>query len=103
MGDNKTVIRWALIATEGELIEIVAQAIHRGTWTSIAPTEEEYEKVIGYRPKLWKTDAPWDTNPAELAEHERDDYRNEAREVIRMLASLDGRDSTKQDAPKETP
>jgi hypothetical protein len=64
-----------------ELIEKVAEIIfrHRG---GVAP--EEYD-IIGAKQKEWKTDAPWDTNPDELCEHERDEYRTQARAVLDYL------------------
>jgi hypothetical protein len=64
-----------------DLVEKVAETIYR--YRACHP--EEYEQVMGQPMKLWKTDAPWDTNPNELAEHERDDYRRQARAVLNLL------------------
>jgi len=70
-----------------KLIELVAKAIYeRGTGTP-----EEFKAITGYEKRLWKTDAPWDTNPAELAEHERDDYRRMARAALSALLAIDGK------------
>jgi hypothetical protein len=63
-------------------IEFVAEAIYRGLY----PKENEH--AIG-RTRDWKTDAPWDTNPEELCEHERDEYRVAARKAIFVLRALD--------------
>jgi hypothetical protein len=65
-----------------ELIEQVAEIIYRHKG-GVAP--DEYEAVIGEKQKEWKTDAPWDTNPDELCEHERDEYRTQARAVLDHL------------------
>jgi hypothetical protein len=72
--------------TEAEtaLIERVAEAIFLAEYTFWCPLEE-YEKLMGTKPKVWKTDAPWDTNPDELAEHERDEYRWQAEAAIAVM------------------
>lgn len=64
------------------LVEEIAEIIyrHRG---GIAP--DEHEAVAGKPQKAWKTDAAWDTNPDELCEWERDEYRAQARAVLRVL------------------
>jgi len=68
-----------------KLVELVAKAIYeRGT-----ETPEEYKVITGYDKRLWKTDAPWDTNPDELAEHERDGYRRMARAALDALSERD--------------
>lgn len=67
-----------------DLVERVAEAIFLATYTGVAPLED-YERVVGIKPKVWKTDAPWDTNPGELAEHERDDYRWQAKAAIAAM------------------
>jgi hypothetical protein len=65
-----------------ELVEQIAEVIfqHAG---GMYP--HEYENIMGEKKKLWKTDAPWDTNPNELAEHERDEYRVQAQAVLKFL------------------
>jgi len=70
------------VSDDEKLVERIAEAIyrHRG---GISP--EEYETIMGKKQRAWKTDAPWDTNPDELCEHERDDYRVEARAVLDVL------------------
>lgn len=65
-----------------ELVEQVAEVIYRHKG-GIAP--DEYEAVAGKKQKEWKTDAAWDTNPDELCEWERDEYRVQARAVLRVL------------------
>ena len=57
----------------------VAEAIYRN---SGGLTDEDYLMVMGIPRLQWKTDAEWDTNPDELTEHERDDYRMMARAAI---------------------
>lgn len=70
-----------------KLVEQVAQAIYeRGT-----ETPEEYKAITGNDKRLWKTDAPWDTNPNELAEHERDDYRSMARAALGAMSDSKSR------------
>ncbi len=59
-----------------EKVERVAQAIFEHL------PLEEYEVMTGGRRKLWKTDAPWDSNPNELTEHAREDYRSMAKAAI---------------------
>jgi hypothetical protein len=68
------------------LIEEIAQVIYEN---SSGLTAEEYEQVFGVKPKFWKTDAPWDSRDDELAEHERDDYRWMARQVLEYLQVKD--------------
>lgn len=66
-----------------EFVDRVAQAIfHNGYGLS----DEEHEIATGVKRKLWETAAPWDTNPDELAEHERDDYRIMAQAAIEACA-----------------
>lgn len=40
------------------------------------------EDIHGKKRRVWMTDAPWDTNPDELCEWERDEYRTQARAVV---------------------
>ena len=65
-----------------ELIDKVAQAIYHNEGGF---TDEDFVASFGKLRKLWKTDAPWDTNPNELCEHERDDYRIMARAAIKAF------------------
>ncbi len=65
-----------------ELVEEIAETIYRHKG-GVVP--DEYETVTGSKQKAWKTDAPWDTNPDELCEWERDEYRLQARAVLRVL------------------
>ena len=68
-----------------DLVERVAETIylHEGGLGS----EEDWKAVHGDTPRLfWKTGAPWDTNPAELTEWRRDEYRAQARAALRVLA-----------------
>ena len=67
-----------------DLVERVAEAIFLARYTCVAPLED-YERIVGTKPKVWKTNAPWDTNPDELAEHERDDYRWMAKAAIEAM------------------
>jgi hypothetical protein len=74
------------------IVERMAEAIHRHKGGM--GDDEDWKAVMGDQPrKLWKTDAPWDSNPAELTEWQRDDYRAQARaafEVVeRQLATRD--------------
>ena len=66
------------VLIDTDLVEHVAEAIFRNSVCD----DEQYENIVGEPMKLWKTDAPWDTNPLELAEHERDDYRRMARSAL---------------------
>lgn len=68
------------------LVERVAEAIYRH---SGGITDEEHLAIFGVPRKAWKTDAPWDTNPNELAEHERDEYRMQARAAIQAVLGDD--------------
>ena len=69
-----------------ELIEKVAQAIYH---VSGGLDDEGYVKACGVARKVWKTDAPWDSNPDELCEHERDEYRVMARAAIHVILGED--------------
>lgn len=67
-----------------KLIEEVAEIIykHQGG----ASNEEDFEALNGCKLRLWKTDSPWDYNPKiELCEWERDDYRWQAKAVLKFL------------------
>jgi hypothetical protein len=68
--------------TQEELVEKIAETIFLYDG-GVDP--ERYEELIGKAKKAWKTDAPWDTNPNELCEWERDEYRTQAREVLKVL------------------
>lgn len=68
-----------------EIIDKVAEAIYRH---GNGMTDEEYEEHMGKPRRAWKTDAPWDANPDELAEWERDEYRVQAEAVVRTLKEL---------------
>ena len=65
-----------------ELVERVAEAIYH---VDGGMSDEDYLAETGEKRKLWKTDAPWDSNPEELAEHERDEYRMMAMAAIRAI------------------
>lgn len=65
-----------------ELVEQIAEAIYRNKG-GVAP--EEFEEITGKRQKDWKTDLPWDSNPDELCEWERDEYRQQAEAVLKVL------------------
>lgn len=67
------------------LIDEVAYTIYR----NVACSPETYEEITGEKLKLWKTDAPWDRNPDELTEWQRDDYRRAARAVLLKLQELE--------------
>lgn len=67
------------------VIEKVAEAIYQATWNNITDDPAYYEALMGHRSKLWKTGAPWDTNPDELTEHERDDYRCQAKAALKAM------------------
>jgi len=75
---------------EQEQVERVAEAIYH---TSGGMTDEDYEAVMCKRRRVWKTDAPWDTNPDELAEHERDEYRTMAKAAIAAMTMSQKRDT----------
>jgi hypothetical protein len=67
--------------SDGEaLVDRVAEAIYYGGMSA-----DDFERETGVKRLLWKTDAPWDSNPNELCEHERDDYREMARAAIEVL------------------
>jgi hypothetical protein len=55
-----------------DMIDAMAEAIYRHDG---GMTDEEYVAVQGKPRRAWKTDAAWDTNPDELTEWERDEYR----------------------------
>jgi len=75
----------SLYKDEDELIDMVAQAIYH---YSGGLTDEDYIEVFGNPRPLWETAAPWDSNPNEIAEHERDDYRVEARAALKALGLI---------------
>lgn len=69
-----------------EFIDKIAETIYlyKG---GICP--EEYEEVVGMPQKDWATDAPWDSRPGlELCEHERDEYRVQAKAVIEYIKHI---------------
>lgn len=71
-----------LRSADPELIERVAEAIYRNA-VSEPDDLAFYQAATGRdQPKVWKTSAPWDTNPDELTEHERDDFRRMARAAL---------------------
>jgi hypothetical protein len=49
---------------------------------------DEYEMITGVKKKMWMTNAPWDQDILELAEHERDEYRLQACQVVKYLRGL---------------
>jgi hypothetical protein len=70
-----------------DIIDKVAEIIYRtqGGCTY----EEEFEILTGRKPRLWKTDLPWDSQPdLELCEWERDDYRHQARSILKFLEKI---------------
>lgn len=64
------------------LIEEVAETLYRH---SSGMDDEQHELVEGKPRRAWKTAAPWDTNPDELCEWERDEYRIQARAVVALI------------------
>lgn len=62
-----------------DLRERIAEALYHNDG---GMSDEEYIKVTGKARRLWKTDAPWDTDPNELCEWERDEYRQMADAAI---------------------
>jgi len=64
------------------LIDQVAQIIYHNEG---GMDDSEWHEATGKYRKIWKTQEPWDTNPNELCEHERDEYRMQALEVLRFL------------------
>ena len=69
-----------------DLIEVIAEIIYLHQ-AGIYP--EEYEIIMGEKQKLWKTDKPWDSQPdIELLEHERDEYRTQAKAVVEYLKKI---------------
>lgn len=55
------------------LIDRVAEALYRNDG---GMNDAEFRSVFGKERRLWKTDAPWDSQAdVELCEHERDDWR----------------------------
>lgn len=71
-------------AWKQELVERVAEEIYR--YQVCEP--EEYEEFTGKPMRVWRTDAPWDTNPNELREHERDDYRRMAMAAMKTMREV---------------
>jgi len=72
-----------------EMVERAAEAIHRHEGG--LGDDADWKAMHGDTPrKLWKTDAPWDSNPAELTEWQRDDYRAQA--LAALLAASPRRD-----------
>jgi hypothetical protein len=72
----------------GARVEKMAEAIflHEG---GVGP--EQFLEVMGSAQKKWKIDAPWDTHPDhELCEHERDEYRLQARAALDALGLKHG-------------
>jgi hypothetical protein len=69
-----------------ELREKIAEAIYH---VDGGMTDEDYFYATGEKRRLWKTDAPWDTNPDELAEHERDGFRMMAEAAFRAVMGDD--------------
>ena len=65
-----------------EFVDLVAKTIflHEG---GLDP--KQWETFTGKAKKAWKTEAPWDTDPNELCEHERDEYRTQALMVIEVV------------------
>jgi len=61
------------------LLDRVAEAIYHA---HCGINCDGYRAAHGAPCKRWRTDAPWDSNPDELCEHERDDYRAEAQAAI---------------------
>jgi len=61
------------------LLDRVAEAIYHA---HCGLNCDGYRAAHGAPCKRWRTDAPWDSNPDELCEHERDDYRAEAQAAI---------------------
>jgi len=74
------------------IVERMAELIHRHEGGM--GDDEDWRAIMGDQPrKLWKTDAPWDSNPAELTEWQRDDYRSQARAAFEVVeAQLATRD-----------
>lgn len=51
-------------------------------------TDEQYLDYQGFPRRAWRTGALWDTNPNELCEWERDEYRVQAEAIVRVLKEL---------------
>ena len=65
-----------------DLIEKVAEAIYH---TEGGVTEEEFKIILGHGRRSWKTNASWDKNNDELREHERCEYRLQAKTVVELI------------------
>jgi len=63
----------SLVSAANERVERVAKAIYLAL---------NGDPENGFPARWWKTDAPWDSNPNELCEWERDEYRAIARAAI---------------------
>ena len=61
-----------------ELIEKVAKAIYKNSFCD----PEEYKEVVGIPMRAWQT------NPDELTEHERDDYRRMAVAAVAAVVGM---------------
>ncbi len=69
---------------ENQVIERMAVAIFRNEGG--LGDDDDWKAVYGDKPrKLWRTDAPWDTNHEELTEWQRDDYREQARAALAIV------------------
>lgn len=78
-------MRAVVEAAKNPNVEAVAQAIYGASWESAGG-----DLVQGTKRRLWKTDAPWDSqSDKELCEWERDDYRSMARAAIAAMPVLD--------------
>jgi hypothetical protein len=73
-----------MLSEPNDLVEKIAMKIYEYDG-GISP--EEYEEIHGIKKKLWRI--PWDESDLELAEWQRDDYRLQAKEVIKLLVSLE--------------
>jgi hypothetical protein len=72
------------VVDEDQVIERMAMAIFQNEGG--LGDDEDWKAMYGDKPrKLWMTDAPWDTNPAELTEWQRDDYRAQARAALAIV------------------
>lgn len=68
-----------------DLVEKVAKVLHDADYEGLS--DDEYEQTYGVQKKKWRVneDAPFDIDPSELAEHQREGYRYAATMVLEFL------------------
>ncbi len=81
---------WCTMALMGgvifdkDVVERVAEAIYRHEG---GMDDDDYLGEMGKPRRAWKTDKPWDSDSEhELCEHERDEYREQAKAAIMAMA-----------------